>query len=342
MRKLGFILVLTAVLGIQAFPQCSGKLLEVAAAHSGTDALFIRDFPVKLEEGSFKKPSPVARFQVLLTEGIRYRFNLVNANDFEGKAIMQLYDRTKLLGSSFNLETKSDSQAFEYLCDRTGTYQVLMSFFEGKRGCAVGIMSMILSDSMSVAGESSSTSGRDLEKLYIGVKNELNIAATNIPGGSLEVSISQGTIEGDNGRYFVRVEKEGIARIKVIARDKKGNISEIDSIDFKVSYPPLPIVTLDGKQGGLIFRNDIDKLYDLSLNYQYDTEGFLYEITQFTISPKNNEFSGETSYSKLLTSSQKLLIGKLGPGEGFIIKNILIKDPYGKIHTAKPLTFILE
>ncbi len=339
MKKLGLFIFMAFQAGI-AFSQCSGKLLELAAARSGTDALFIRDFPVKLEEGTFKKPSPVARFQVLLNEGIHYRFNLANAEGFEGKAIMQLYDRTNLLGSTFDLDTKTDLQSFEYECAKTGTYQVLMSFLEGEKGCAVGIMSLIISDSLYFVRQKQHQ--QELENLYIGMKNELTIAATDIPGGTLEVSISQGTITGSNGMYIAEVDREGIARIKVIARDRNGNISEIDSIDFLACRIPLPEVLLNGKQGGFIFRSEVDHLVSLSLKYSIDIKGAPYDIAEFTIASSKDDLSGLKSLSGVLTNAQLLFIRKLGSGEQFTIKNIILRAEDGTMHLAKPMLFYIE
>ncbi len=289
------------------------------------------------------RPSPVGRFQVFLNEGIRYRFNVANATEYEGKAILQLYDRSRMLGSTFDTERKTDKQLFDFVCDKTGSYQVLMSFSEGKRGCAVGVMSMVLSDTMTIPNRTTDENNtKELESLYLGIDNELNIAATNIPGGSLQVSISQGTITGSDGRYIARVDKKGIATVRVIALDKKGNVSEIDSMDFMVRDLPLPIATFGGLYQGMISARDIDRITEIKLEYPFEVGSELFTVTEFSIFKETNLNKGEVSYSNKLTPSQKALIKNLGAGERFIIRDIYVRGPDGATHLLKPLTFILE
>ncbi len=340
MKQLSLIIMFSWVLGFNIKAQCNNKLMELAAAHSGNDALFIRDFRVKFEEGTMKRPSPVARYQVLLNEGIHYRFNVVNATDFEGKAILQLYERNRILGSTFDVNTKADLGTFDFICDKTETYQVLMSFREGKRGCAVGVMSLVISDSLYTTFKDKPE--RELEKLYIGIENELTIAATNIPGGTLEVDISCGEIKGNNGRYIVTVEKEGITTIKVVASDNSGQISEIDSMDFLVQQIPVPYATFSGLQGGLISKHDIEQTNHLSLIYTFDIEEKPYEIIEFTISKRYNELTGERSYNSKLTVAQRAFLQSLKKGDYFVITNIIAKGPDSTTHQLKPLMFIVD
>ena len=334
---------IVSVIGVNIYSQCNSRLMERAAAQSGTDALYIRDFRIKLDEGTMKKPSPVGRFQVFLNEGIRYRFNVANATEYEGKAILQLYDRSRMLGSTFDTEQKDDKQLFDYVCDKTGSYQVLMSFSEGKKGCAVGVMSMVLNDTMTVPErKTAENNSKDMESLYLGIDNELNIAATNIPGGSLQVSISQGTITGSDGRYIARVVKKGIATVRVIALNRKGNVSEKDSMEFMVRDLPLPIATFGGLYQGMISTRDIDRITEIKLEYPFEVGSNLFTITEFSIFKEDNLNRGEVSHSSNLTSSQKILIKNLRVGERFIISDIYVRGPDGTTHLLKPLTFILE
>ena len=342
MKKLVFIWIVS-VIGMNIYSQCNSRLMEQAAAQSGTDALYIRDFRVKLDEGTMKRPSPVGRFQVFLNEGIRYRFNVANASEYEGKAILQLYDRNRMVGSTFDTERKSDEQLFDYECNKTGSYQVLMSFSEGKRGCAVGVMSMILSDSMTVPERKTAENDlKALESLYLGIDNELNIAATNIPGGSLQVSISQGSITGSDGRYIARVEKKGIVTVRVTAMNKNGRVSEKDSMDFMVRDLPLPIATLDGLYEGMINMRYIDRITEIKLENPIEAGSGLFTVIEFSIFKENNLNRGEVSYSSKLTPSQKSLIKNLNAGERFIIRDIYVRGPDGATHLLKPLSFILE
>jgi hypothetical protein len=130
----------TAVLEVSA--QCNSKLVEKAAAVSGKETVVIREFKVKLEEGSMDKPLPVGRYAVMLNEGIHYRIALANSDISEGRGVVQLYDKTVLLGSTYNVESDKDSATFDFMCAKTKTYQVLAFFREGKPGCMAAVLSM--------------------------------------------------------------------------------------------------------------------------------------------------------------------------------------------------------
>lgn len=341
MKKL-ILIIISSIIGINSYSQCNTKLMELAASQSGTDAIFIRDFKVKLDEGTMKRPSPVGRFQVYLSQNVHYRFNVANAVGYEGSVILQLYDRTRLMASTFDTESRFDHQTFDFICEKSGLYQVLMSFSEGKRGCAVGIMSMVLRDSMTVAEGLPGASREEPKSLYIGIDNELSIAATDIPGGSLEVFINQGSIEGANGRYIARVDKIGVATVKVIARDKHGNINEVDSLDFIVRNIPLPVATYGGIFEGIISRSDIDRMNEIKLDYPVEVDRAVFTIIEFTVSEETNLHKGEVSYSSRITPAQKNLINRLNSGVRFLIRDIYVRGPDGATHTLKPLTFIIE
>ncbi|MFO7656577.1 MAG: GldM family protein [Bacteroidales bacterium] len=341
MKKI-VLIIFSLAIGLTVYAQCDSRLLEQAASQSGTDALFIRDFKVKLEKGTMKRPSPTGRFQVYLNAGIHYRFNVANASEYEGEAILQLYDRSRLSGSTYDTENRIDKKMFDFICEKSGNYQVLMSFNEGKSGCAAAVMSMVLSDTMTAKSIIPGIASDGMEKLYIGIDNELNIAATDIPGGKLEVSISRGTIEGANGRYIVRVDNKGIVTVKVNARDKTGKINETDSINFIVTDIPLPAVTLDGMFEGPVLKQDIDKLNELTLYYSFEIDNKAYTVTEFSISDEKSLGMGAVSYSHRITPAQKSFLNSLNPGERFIIKEIYVRGRNGAVHRLAPVIYYIE
>lgn len=71
--------------------------------------------------------------------------------------------------------------------------------------------------------------------LFVGVDNPLQIVVPNVAPNELEVKISEGTIQGANTFYTVRVGKAGIVRIDLFHRGKK-----IDNHFFRVKKLPNP------------------------------------------------------------------------------------------------------
>ena len=132
--------ILFAAVDVKA--QCNEQLVNNCMLEIG-DAKYMKEFRVKLKRARKGQPPPTARFTVTLNKGGHYRFNILNAIDYEGKVILQLYDRERLLISSLNLTDGKMYSQIDFMCTKTAIYQIFMSFKDGKEGCAVGILSLV-------------------------------------------------------------------------------------------------------------------------------------------------------------------------------------------------------
>ncbi len=135
--SLGFL----AVVKMEA--QTTAKLVEMCTKSAGDDATYLKDFVVELEAAGSNEKPPVAKFSMVLSKNNVYRFTVCNAGDSEGKAVIQLFDMNRLLGSSYNAATGQEYQSFNFQCQKTGVYHVFINFVDGKKGSAVGILSFI-------------------------------------------------------------------------------------------------------------------------------------------------------------------------------------------------------
>jgi len=325
--------------GDKVYAQCDENLVDKAIMESGIDAIFIRDFKIKqLKKRSLKNTSP-KHFDIRLKKGLTYRFNVQNAKEYEGKAILQLYMENLFLASTYNIENKSDEKVFDFICDETGKYQVLMSFIEARKGCAAGIMSVVINDTLEIADIVDSNMVQNI--LYTGVDNFLDIAVSDIPGGKVEVSITRGTIVEDDGMYMVKVDKPGPVIIEVIAKDSLGNITETLKAPFEVRLPTLPDLSIDGHSGGLIQKTDIF-IRKPQVLLKGGGANLQFRIVEFTIS-KSQYGSGFTvKNTQFLSSTQQNLIRSLKKGNTFFIKDIVIEGSNGINYKLKPLGFIIR
>ena len=146
MKKILYIvsvLILVSFVSTDAKAQCNSTLGTVCSAKLSKDATYLKELRARLKSQKSGQQKPVARFSLLLNKGNHYRFNVCNAKEFESKAVLQLYDRNKLLGTSYFAKTGKHYPFFDFICPKTGVYKVLISFDGGKEGCAVGILSLI-------------------------------------------------------------------------------------------------------------------------------------------------------------------------------------------------------
>ncbi len=144
----------------ESFSQCKQQLVYSCATQpktAGENPIYLRDFNAKL-----RKPKgddeDVARFQVVLNKGTRYRFNLCNPEESEGKTVLTLFDATRPdnekpigKGGPYGRTCGDDGKdypnaSFDFQCERSGVYYVSIKFKKGqgdKKSCAVGILSFI-------------------------------------------------------------------------------------------------------------------------------------------------------------------------------------------------------
>jgi hypothetical protein len=142
MKRLFSIIILLIVVKSFGFSQCNQTLVTSCCSNINSESVFLQQFRAKLGAAASPQDLPVARFSALLSKGNTYRFDVCSALDFEGEAILQLYDGNKLIASSYHDASKTDFKAFEFFCSKTAIYKIYISFLDGKQGCAVGVLSM--------------------------------------------------------------------------------------------------------------------------------------------------------------------------------------------------------
>ncbi len=137
-----FLLALSAF-SFQAKAQCNDQLVNTCALNVGDNATYIKDFKARLK-ASKRGALPIASYAIVLNKGTHYRFTVCNAIEFEGEAVLQLYDENNnMVGSTFDLARGKDFKAFDLMARKTATYKVFISFKGGAEGCAVGILSIV-------------------------------------------------------------------------------------------------------------------------------------------------------------------------------------------------------
>ena len=321
------------------FSQCNQQLVEQAAKKAGTDAIYIRDFKVKLTSGTIENPSPVGKFPVYLNEGVTYRFTLENASDYPGFAVLQLSRKDKTLGSTYDFDHKKDLEKFDFFCPQSATYQVLISFSQGQPGCVAAVMSMVLKDSMKVIEPGIPVASDSAGRLYLFLKNHLNIAATGIPGGHLEVTTDNGSVHHEGGEYIAEPDHPGTATIMVNAFKRTGELNETDSVKYEVVLPSLPQILLPSSIGNTVHLRDFPGRNTVQLNFSNEPDSDPYKLIEFTIADSPSDADQFIAYGLYLTPQQINFIRSKKAGDSFYIINARFTDPKGKVHRASPVIY---
>lgn len=303
--------------------QCDKTLVVKATEQAGKDAVLVRDFKVKLKEGDKRNPSPASRFSVLMQQGIVYRFNVVGAAENPEVVMLQLYDKSSLLGSTFDFDKVLNIGNFQYQCQRTGDYQVVLSFRNSKAGCAAGIMSMVV-DSAFLSARQEAEISED-EVLYLGIDNQLTISTDSLGEDKLEVTIDNGIITNRGTHYTVKVAHGDHARIKVIRKGTDGKTQEETVKEFKILPLPDPKIHLESSRDGYI------NAYELSMVNRLEIKPGVYKILGFFISTGKVSHSGLQSNGEFFSSEQYDFMKTLKVNDTFYVNDIKIEKPDGTI-----------
>ena len=299
----------------QMSAQCDNTLVDKAVSQSGVGAVYLRDFKVKFDGPEKGKAIPTAKYPVLLSKNTTYRFNVCNAEEYDGKVILQLFLKDKLIGSTFDVQTSTDLQRFDFKSEKATTYEVVMSFDQGKPGCAVGILSMV-SDKAEAAPDD-----EELDILYAQADNPMVIYDDEDEYAEIDVTINNGTVAKVEGvNYIIRPEETGTALLSMRVLNRNGTLREFKQKRFAVLTLDKPYATLRGVLGHFVSRQE---LIQSRLDLWY-SEGMKcnYKIISFTISDRDDLISGITSTSSRFSRSQRDWLNSLPSGTRVYFKNI--------------------
>jgi hypothetical protein len=137
-----FLLLSFFLLALSVHAQDISQLTAQCAANAG-EVMYLKDFVVKLDQGTPGGAPPTARFALLLSKNVVYRFSICTAPNSDGEAVLQLFDGPTALGSTFIPATGKEFPFFDFKCQKSAVYHVFISFKEGKAGEGVGIMSYV-------------------------------------------------------------------------------------------------------------------------------------------------------------------------------------------------------
>ncbi len=137
--SIGFLLGLSG----STFAQCDNSLIGKCVG-SGENLKYIKHFKIRFAESPNIKKRSEGNFTVMLMKGNHYRFFACNDDSKVGKTIIELSNDFSQFGGNYNAETNTEYRAFDFVCTKTGPYYLKMFFKDGKEGCGVGIISLVM------------------------------------------------------------------------------------------------------------------------------------------------------------------------------------------------------
>lgn len=133
MLKRNIVIVFMICWALVTKAQCNDQLLDIASEKLA-GFVYVNNFKVKLQEVKKKKDPRNVTYTVILNKGVKYRFVVVSAEEYESKMIFDLMGYKGKLASSYNAATGKHYPVIEFLCQRTGVHYLYLGFQE-KEGC---------------------------------------------------------------------------------------------------------------------------------------------------------------------------------------------------------------
>lgn len=144
MKKYLIILLLLApASGILKGQIKKDALLSNCLTVTDPDSKYLKDYRIELGEG---KPQDEFRYKVKISlrRNTRYRFTLCTADNSKGRLILSIWDeKNKSVLSSVSGESGTLNNYVDFLCSKSGVYQVGFDFTLGQSGSGVSIVSKI-------------------------------------------------------------------------------------------------------------------------------------------------------------------------------------------------------
>lgn len=141
MKKIFYsFLILFTVFSVSSSAQCGDSALKQALKDMGTSQ-YIKDFTVEMIKEKKDAKTGYVKFSVVLQSNTQYKFNIVNGASNSEQMIMQLKQGEKLISS--NLHNGKMYNEFQFVCRKTGVYNLYFSFKGGQEGCAKSVLSLV-------------------------------------------------------------------------------------------------------------------------------------------------------------------------------------------------------
>jgi hypothetical protein len=123
--------------------QNSDPLISNCALSAGSNAKYLKDFRIQLGKGSGNGELRY-KANISLWKNTKYRFTMCNAEDSQGKLILSITDEaSKTVISSYDPKTGKIYPFVDFICNKSGVYQLNFDFNNNMQGSGVGVVSMI-------------------------------------------------------------------------------------------------------------------------------------------------------------------------------------------------------
>jgi len=123
--------------------QSSDAFVSNCVMNAGNDAKYLKDFRIQLGKAAAQNDLRY-KANMSLWKNTKYRFTMCSTEDSKGKLILSIKDdANKVVLSSFDQKTGKTYPFVDFVCNKSGIYQLSFDFTDGQQGSGVGVVSMV-------------------------------------------------------------------------------------------------------------------------------------------------------------------------------------------------------
>jgi hypothetical protein len=143
MKKIIVTFSLFLILGFLSFGQTTDPLTSSCAMNSGADAKYLKDFRVQLGKASVQGDMRY-KANMSLWQNTKYRFTMCNADDSKVPLILSVRDEVNnVVLTSYDPKTGKIYPNVDFVCHKSGIYQLSYDFSDQQQGSGVGVVSIV-------------------------------------------------------------------------------------------------------------------------------------------------------------------------------------------------------
>lgn len=130
-------------IGLLLNGQSSDPFVSKCVMNAGNDAKYLKDFRIQLGKAA-EQNNLRYKANMSLWKNTKYRFTLCSTDDSKGLLILSITDdANKVVLSSYDKKTGKTYPFVDFVCNKSGIYQLNYDFTEGQQGSGVGVVSMV-------------------------------------------------------------------------------------------------------------------------------------------------------------------------------------------------------
>ena len=267
--------------------------------------------------------------------------HVIQGGRYHAEIALMAVDTTKVPEYYLN-GNKLDTCIVDFACGSIGTFpikgQLELTDQYGEKQV------FPFEDEYSVGAPSATIANVDMNVVYRGYKNKMEISVPGISSDKLRVSAQGGTIVKE-GQYYICTPSAASEIILTVSADVEGRVQSMGSSKFRVKTLPNPTAFLQingeswlpGKskvtRNQIVEGTMIAEYEDGMLNANFKVTGFI-----LSISDGKGGFNSSPSNGNKFTDDQQRRLRNLKPGTKVLIENVKFTGPKSGTLAFPPIT----